>query len=1276
MKTPKFFLLPLAGIMLAAGAASAQTVASGTTGSCTWALTGAANSLTLTISGTGNMARYGSLLDVPWYSYRIGIKALSIGQGVTSIGSEAFDGCSGLTSVSIPTSVTSIGGRAFYGCSGLTSVSIPTSVTSIGSGAFSDCSGLTAITVDAADTSYSSENGVLFNKNKTTLICCPAGKTGSYTIPPSVTSIGSYAFSGCSGLTAVNIPEGVTSIYERAFSGCSGLTSVSIPSSVKRIYYYAFYGCSGLTSVSIPPSVTSIYDYAFYGCSGLTSVSIPTSVTSIGSSAFYGCSGLTSVSIPPSVTSIGNSAFYGCSGLKSVTNLSVAPQSINSNVFSGVTVGNIALTVPTSSVAAYRNAAVWKNFKSVVGGGVLLSVQATPGALGSVAGTASGLHPADTSVSLTATPTEGYSLLGWTSGSNSLGSALTLSFSLARDTVITAHFGKVGSYSVSPNGLKNVTDIKMVTHLTLTGSIDARDVKFMRDSMPYLKELDLSDATIAAYSGTEGTYSSNRSYPANEMPDYSFDWSITGSIITLTSVKLPGSITAIGGWAFNGCSGLASVTIPASVTSIGSSAFDNCSGLTSVAIPASVTSIGSSAFYNCSGLTSVNIPASVTSIGNSAFVYCSGLTSVSIPASLTSIGSSAFYGCSGLTSVAIPASVTSIGEWAFSGCSGLTAVTIPALVTSIGERAFNGCSGLISVTNLATTPQSITSNSNVFYQVNTANCTLRVPLSSVSAYQSANVWKDFKIQGVATYTLTFNAQGGTVSPANITVVNSAVVGTLPTPMRSGYTFGGWYTEQSGKGTLYTEATVYSATSNTTLHAKWVTGVAATYMLTFNAQSGTVSPVSKTVASGVAVGALPVPTRSGYGFGGWYTGQNGAGTLYTESTVYSAAGNTTLYAKWVVPYTITFNAQSGTVSPGSKIVLPGAVVGALPVPTRSGYVFTGWYTGTNGAGTRYTDSTAYSATSNTTLYAKWAVAYTLTFNAQGGTVAPGSKIVASNEVVGALPVPVRDGYGFGGWYTGIDGTGMRYTESAVYSPTSNTTLYAKWVVPYTLSFDAQGGTVNPSSQIALPGEAVGALPTPTRSGYTFGGWYTETNGAGTRYTESTVYNILGNTTLYAKWTENTYTLTFDAQSGTVAPASKSIASGEAVGALPTPTRSGYTFGGWYTAPNGAGTRYTEVTLYNILGNTTLYAKWTAGSTGVSAQLQANINLYPNPFTAEVRLTGAAGCTLTVITVAGAAVHTQTVGSAEETVKLEQLPSGVYFFRLEKDGKSYTVKGYKR
>lgn len=332
----------------------------------------------------------------------------TIPASVTSVGGYAFEGCAGLTSVTIPARVRSIKGHAFEGCAGLTGVTIPASVTSIGDFAFYNCTGLTGVTIPAGvspigvtpflgcasllnievasgNPGYKSIDGVLFDPGETTLRMFPGGRTGSYTIPASVTSIQNDAFTGCAGLTSVTIPGSVVAIGSNAFSHCTGLAGVTIPDSVSYIGAAAFSNCTSLTRITIPPGVTSIADSAFFSCTGLTGVILPNNVTSIGSAAFMGCgkltditlpakvtsigqwafrdcTGLTGVSIPASVTSIQTAAFKGCKGLKAALFQGNAPTAFSDDTFSD--------TAPGFTISYYEGAEgftspTWKGYASV-----------------------------------------------------------------------------------------------------------------------------------------------------------------------------------------------------------------------------------------------------------------------------------------------------------------------------------------------------------------------------------------------------------------------------------------------------------------------------------------------------------------------------------------------------------------------------------------------------------------------------------------------------------------------------------------------------------------------------------------------------------------------------------------------------------------------------------------------------------------------------------------------------------------------------------------------
>lgn len=249
----------------------------------------------------------------------IGCKSLTditIPEGVTSIEDATFESCNGLTKIIIPEKVTTIGVSAFNSCSSLTEITISKEIVSIGVYAFENCSNLININVDSNNSKYSSENGVLFNKEKTVLNCYPAGKKDTtYIIPETVKCIADSAFTLCNNLTGIKMPEGLTSIEKRAFLGCKGLTEIIIPEGVTSIEYMTFTGCTDLKKVELSQGLKSIGENVFHGCTGLTEIILPKGLTTIGVGAFRNCTSLTEIVIPEEVTTIEIYAFTGCSNL-------------------------------------------------------------------------------------------------------------------------------------------------------------------------------------------------------------------------------------------------------------------------------------------------------------------------------------------------------------------------------------------------------------------------------------------------------------------------------------------------------------------------------------------------------------------------------------------------------------------------------------------------------------------------------------------------------------------------------------------------------------------------------------------------------------------------------------------------------------------------------------------------------------------------------------------------------------------------------------------------
>ena len=331
------------------------------------------------------------------------LTAITLPDGLESIGSRAFYYCASLTAIDIPSSVTSIGEEAFRSCTSLKDVTLPDGLESIGSYAFNSCTSLTAIEIPSSITSIAENTfGGCTSLKDVTL---PDGleSIGSYAfrdctrltaieIPSSITSIGTSAFNGCTSLAAVTLPEGLQSIGVAAFRNCSALTSIDIPASVTSIGKSTFDGCTSLAAATLPEGLQSIGEYAFQNCSALTSIKIPGTVKTVGMCSFQDCSGLASLELAEGVQKLGSSAFRDCSALTQVTlpasltevgirvfgghgpsivftSLATTPPDHNGGYPLGELAG-VTLYVPQGSLEAYKSAFGWKDY-------LIYAIQAT-----------------------------------------------------------------------------------------------------------------------------------------------------------------------------------------------------------------------------------------------------------------------------------------------------------------------------------------------------------------------------------------------------------------------------------------------------------------------------------------------------------------------------------------------------------------------------------------------------------------------------------------------------------------------------------------------------------------------------------------------------------------------------------------------------------------------------------------------------------------------------------------------------------------------------------
>ncbi len=280
-----------------------------------------------------------------WDSY---LTAITLPDGLESIGDKAFYSCSSLTAIDIPSSVTSIGEEAFRSCTSLKDVTLPDGLESIGNGVFRGCSALTSIDIPASVTSI----GEYAFYGCTSL--------AAVTLPDGLQSIGEDAFRGCRALTSIDIPASVTSIGAGAFDGCSRLAAVTLHDGLESIGSYAFNGCTSLTAIRIPGTVKTVGDNSFDGCSALASLELAEGVQELGTLAFQNCSALTQVTLPASLTKVGIWAFAGHGASIVFTSLATTPPSSISYPLGAE--DGVTLYVPQGSLEAYKTTFGWKNY--------------------------------------------------------------------------------------------------------------------------------------------------------------------------------------------------------------------------------------------------------------------------------------------------------------------------------------------------------------------------------------------------------------------------------------------------------------------------------------------------------------------------------------------------------------------------------------------------------------------------------------------------------------------------------------------------------------------------------------------------------------------------------------------------------------------------------------------------------------------------------------------------------------------------------------------------
>ncbi len=896
----------------------------------------------LTISGIGSTGSYQAVSGVkaPWEKYKEDILYVEIGEGITVIGSGGFRDCKNLLDVSLPESLKEISEMSFSGCNKLQTIDIPTNVNKIDASAFFECPILEKITVSSQNTVFSDADGVLFNKNKTKLVLFPKGKiTTEYTVPSGVTEIGAYAFANCSELINITIPTTVTVIGMYAFMNCRTLFTANIPEGVKSIGPNTFYGCSALYEVKLPSTITSIDSGAFGMCGSLMKINIPNATKNINATAFSGCSNLTVYCEKDSRANefcISNKIDYCYSNLKSI--YPVAAWSYGNVPHLGQRYARIDVKC------------TWEEAELVceMFGGHLATVTS-----------------AEEMATIRSLLSNGAPYAYWLGASDEKAEGTW--------EWVT---GEPFSYSLwssgQPDDCGGVED-----YLETWGRGES-----WNDNNMYGSSTEDTRGFVCEF---ENYYIPSKTIEYNGNIYYLFD-------------ELLSWYTA-----YNVCQNMGG----------------HLATITSEEEQRVISELCSDSFYTAYWLgatddSSEGVWKWVTGENFSYSKWNSG------EPNNNNAGAAENY-------LEIYVSTDGWNDYIDDGYRGFICEIESQDNFSIIHDYHNGNSYEIYDTNvswvnaqriaqakgghlatvadadekdfLANLYQDLTLSDDYLY-IGGFRCkhndryrwvtgesfvysnwndgepnNNQLVENFAQIYRYSNGWNDIGNKGsyydgsvfIVEYespkqVLTLSNPDGTL--LNRYKVQGGIAVDKPLKnYKSGYT-AEWYKDASLQNKWNFETDII--TEDTVLYARWV---ADTYTVSFEANGGECNTESKEVTFGTSYGNLPVPTRDGYSFEGWYEDEAFTKSV-TNITTVSVADNHTLYAKWQAKtYTVTFAGNGGTLTETTKTVVFGSPYGELPLCSRDGSDFLGWYSDSECTKT-VDENTIVNVAGNHTLYAGW------------------------------------------------------------------------------------------------------------------------------------------------------------------------------------------------------------------------------------------------------------------------------------------------------------------